>query len=75
MSIVLTNQVEDNVVKNIMYDFVVVGGGNAKQKLCHRGEEDAQLNQSLSGAQLLRGDFVLLSHGGDLRKRKKIKVT
>ncbi|PNX93129.1 cell division protein ftsz chloroplastic-like [Trifolium pratense] len=36
------------------------------QKLCHRGEEDAQLNQSLHGAQLLRGDFVLLIHGGDI---------
>jgi hypothetical protein len=62
---------------------------DAKQKLCHRGEEDAQLNQSLYGAQLLRGDFVRLSHGGDfvrlshggdisvalLKKRKKIKIT
>jgi sterol desaturase/sphingolipid hydroxylase (fatty acid hydroxylase superfamily) len=36
MSIVLTNQVEDNAVNNIMYDFVVVGGGNAIWRMLNR---------------------------------------
>jgi hypothetical protein len=75
MSIVIINKQKDNPMNNSMCHFAIAisigdGGGNAIRRMLNRKyvttvKWKLSLTNLSYGAQLLRGDFVRLSHGGD----------